>query len=408
MLVAIMPHVSDFAKKLNLPIPQPVTISQTRRFNCFPRSDHIGGRLILTNGGAFIFDHGRVESFESPRSYFNLQNPDLIPKFYGPVKISESQALQVAHDAIKKLGYTDAMLSADRPPQTTLPERVGTNYIARYRFRWTDPTRGFNPNNPPPSIEFEVDATTGQIQMLNISNPNTWHRDLNVDVHPPIIGEGPASVPVGPGRKIYPVSQAYSNAFLAAILMQCSQYVKTAGFPVHLPIALKDINMASYVCGLVDGDPMAAFDLKSGAHFDYRHGQVIAFYSSDVMELPGREIPHSPPDYEKFQAGFFGPINMTTDDAVALVRQTAQNLGYSQKNLRIDEPPRIGGPNWWGTNRIARCFIVWRDANDRATRANAEVDMANKTLKSFYINDHANTNIWREPPKVGVPVEQQK
>src|SRR5882724_10011316 len=206
MLVALLANVSDFAKKLDLPISRPVTVAQVRRFNCFPRSDHVGGRLILTNGCAFIFDHGRVESFESSRSYFNLQDPNLIPKFYGPVKLSESQALQVARDAIKKLGYTDAMLSTDRPPQATLPERVGINYIARYRFRWLDPARGHDPNNPPPSIEFEVDATTGQIQMLEISNPNTYRTDLKLDVHPPIFGEGPKSVPAGVGRKIYPVS----------------------------------------------------------------------------------------------------------------------------------------------------------------------------------------------------------
>jgi hypothetical protein len=35
---------------------------------------------------------------------------------------------------------------------------------------------------------------------------------------------------------------------------------------------------------------------------------------------------------------------------------------------------------------------------------NAEVDVAKKTLKSLYINDYAITNIWRNPPKINVPM----
>ena len=61
-----------------------------------------------------------------------------------------------------RLGYTDAMLSTDRPPLVTPPPRIGTNLVPRYRILWVDPTRGSNPDNPYHSIEFEVDATAGQ------------------------------------------------------------------------------------------------------------------------------------------------------------------------------------------------------------------------------------------------------
>jgi hypothetical protein len=411
MLVAVMPHFSDIAKKLDLPTPQPVTQAQVRRFNCFPRSDHIGGRVILTNGCEFIFDHGRVENFVSAHSYFYLQDPDLVPTFYGPVRISEAQALQIAHNAIKKLGYTDAMLSADTPPRVTLPEKDGTNYIARYRIRWYDPTRGGNPNNPFKSAEFEVDATTGQIQMVNFFNPNTYQPDLKLNIHPPVvgqIGQGSQGTPIGPGRKMYPVSHAYSNAFLSAILPQCSQYIRIIGSSVRVPITINDVEKASYECGLVDGDPMASFNLKSGARFVYRHGQVIAFYASDVMHNPNQNPSYSYPGIDQEQAKFFGPINMTTNEAVALVRQTIRKLGYSEKMLHVDEPPRIYGPGWWGTNRIARCFMVWSESVDPPTWVNAEVDVAKKTLKALYINDHAITNIWRTPPKIDLPPEPAK
>jgi len=220
MLVAIMPHVSDFAKKLDLPTPLPITQAQVRQFNCFPRSDHVGGRLILTNGCAFVFDHGRVENFESAHSFFYLQDPRRVSTFYGSIKITEAEALQVAHNAIKKLGYTDAMLASDRRPRIDPPQKDNGHFIARYHIRWYDPTRGGNPNNPPRSLEFEIDATTGQIQVVNIDNPNTYRPDIKLKVNPVVMGTGPTSAPVGIGRPVTPVSREYAVAFLKNILPQ--------------------------------------------------------------------------------------------------------------------------------------------------------------------------------------------
>lgn len=407
MLVAIMPHVSDFAKKLDLPTPLPITQAQVRQFNCFPRSDHVGGRLILTNGCAFVFDHGRVENFESAHSFFYLQDPRRVSTFYGSIKITEAEALQVAHNAIKKLGYTDAMLAADRRPRIDPPQKDNGHFIARYHIRWYDPTRGGNPNNPPRSLEFEIDATTGQIQVVNIDNPNTYRPDIKLKVNPVVMGTGPTSAPVGIGRPVTPVSREYAVAFLKDILPQLADFIKKAGVIVGTPITIDEVDMAKYLakynCGIVEGDPCAFVDLKDGSRFHYSHGQVTAFYASDVMTSPDKVHATTYPEIDRERAKYFGPVNMTTNEAVALVRQTLGKLGYLEKPLHVDEPPRIGGPGWWGTNRIARCSLVWQESVDPPTWVNAEVDMAAKTLKSLYINDHVITNIWRKPPEIGIP-----
>jgi hypothetical protein len=405
VLLAIMPHVADFAKKLELPISQPVNASQVAYFRCSPRSDHVGGRLVLTNGYEFVFDNGGIRSYESPLSYYSLQDPNLIPKLFGPVKLTEELAVRIAHNAIKKLGYTDEMLSAGSPPQITPPPLVRKNYVPRYRIRWLDPTRGGGgPGNLPTSAEFEVDATTGQIQMLKILSPNTWQDDPKVDIHPPAIGKSPETIYRG-GRKMYPVSQAFSNAFLTAIISQCNAYVQSGDFQPKFLVTASEVNKSSYICSLVDNDPMASFNLKNGAHFDYRHGQVIGFYAPDVMELPGREWPYPIQERERFQKKFYGPINMTTNEVVVLVRKTIQKLGYSETTLHVDEPPSMWGPSWWGTNQIARCTVQWHEPNEGAIQVQAEVDLTTKTVKSLYINDHANTKIWRSPPDIGIPLQ---
>lgn len=66
-------------------------------------------------------------------------------------------------------------------------------------------------------------------------------------------------------------------------------------------------------------------------------------------------------------------------------------------------PTYVGGPAKWGTNYIARYFPNWKESWDGPSRVSAEVDASAKKVTSLYVNDHANTNIWRSPPTVNVP-----
>ena len=402
VLVALLPYVSDFSKNLELPIPTPITTNHVRQFKCSPRLDLMGGNIVLTNGYEFSFVHGRVGLYRSPKCYFFLQDPDRIPDFYGPVKISEAEVLQIARQAIKKIGYTDALSDANGVPEITRPAQIGTNVVPRYRIKWRSPNE-LDPKSPRSSIDFEINATTKQVEMMYLGNTKNRRPSPKVDVHPPIISNGPQSQPAGVGRKVFPVSQAYSNAFLVAILPQFSDYVKKAGFSVPLPITTNQVDAARCNIGLVEGDPRASLHLKRGDRFVYSHGQVIAFYSHDAMVMPV----DSPTEEQKKREDFFGKVNMSTDEALALVRKTVRQLGYSEKMVRINEKPnRDVPPQKTGTNFLARYFFTWEDADEGW--ATAEVDATTKTLKSLYINDHAITNIWRAPPKIDVPTATEK
>ena len=73
VLVAILPHFTDVAQKLELPFPTPITQSEIRRSFCDPRAGEIGGWVALTNGYQFWYEKGHVRMFHSPRDYFILQ-----------------------------------------------------------------------------------------------------------------------------------------------------------------------------------------------------------------------------------------------------------------------------------------------------------------------------------------------
>jgi hypothetical protein len=393
VLVAIMPFVSDFAKRLDLPISQPVTVSQVRHFGCSPRSDHIGGRVVLNNGHEFSFDRGRVMLYRSPGSYYSLQDPDRIPEFYGTVKIGKKEALRIAHETIRRLGYTDAMLHADRTAEVTEPLEFGKNVVPRFRVRWLKPdaSRGESRGT---SIDLEVDASNGQIQMVSLLNTNTWRANPKVDIRPPVVGKGPQTTYSG-GRKIGSVSEAYSNAFLVAILPHLSEYARNIGHSVRLPISTNDVDISRYICGFVDNDPMAVVYLKDGTRFNFNHGQVTAFYGSDAFRIPG--------DKENQVEEFYGKVNLSANEATAVVRKAVKRLGYSVELLHLNEPPQMVPPRKYGTNTFARYFLIWQEPDQGQFRASAEVDATTKKVKSLYINDRVSTNIWRKPPRIDVP-----
>jgi hypothetical protein len=396
VLLAVMPYVSDFAKTLDLPIPQPITAEQVQSFRCSPRTDLLGGRVMLTNGHEFSFAYGRVGLYRSPNSFYSLQDPGRIPEFYGPVKLSEKQALQIARDAISDLGYSNAVLSANGRPEITEPPRNGKNRVPRYRIKWFEPTPAPG-GRPRPSADIEVDSATGRIQMLSLFNTNTWRPAPKVDVHPPVIGKGPQTTYRG-GRKIMPTNPAYSNAFLMAIMPEISEYARKAGFPLQPPVTTDQLDRQRTASGLVEGMPFAQVYLKTGECFQYRHGQIVGAYSKDVFQRPDA-TENSPDD-------FLGEVKLSSSEATALVRRTIRQLGYSEKNMPFAKEPDIAKPTKRGTNFFARYFFHWRDENEGTILIWAEVDASAKSMKGLYINTYPNKALWRDPPKIEVSPDE--
>jgi len=119
VLVAILPHFSDYSKKLGLPISQPITAAQVQEFRPSPIKDFIGGGLMLTNGYWFAFNNGYVIGFRSPDNAFADQDPAANwPKYaYGKDNMTTNDAVALAREALTKLGYTPELLGCDAPPE---------------------------------------------------------------------------------------------------------------------------------------------------------------------------------------------------------------------------------------------------------------------------------------------------
>jgi hypothetical protein len=380
VLVAILPYVSDFCHKLNLPVSTPVSTNGVRFFRCDNRQDHVGGLVVLTNGYQFTFMDGRVCVYRSPWSYYSLQNFDVLPKFYGKAEISKDEALRAAHQAIVQLGYTDPMLCADGFPKVTLPEKTGSHLIPRYRFQWLKPksdSRLSPPDILPVALDMEINAQNGRVEMFCIIGTNGSRAGPKVDVVPLLLnppsaaGDRPRQTLDGGGIKTDLVSPAYAKAFLQWVLPRFSDYAARACLPVRVPITIEDVDISQYQCWSESGRPAAQVILKNGDRFNFENGHVSGFYAHDAyFKFPFTGDP------EKFT----GKINMTTNEVFALGERTIRSIGYKDK---LPEPfleyPELRGP----TNFSRRIFACGKDG---IIYLNCEIDLETKTVKGIMLD----------------------
>lgn len=140
LMVAILPHVSDFSKKLDLPIVLPITQEHIMRFNPNPYKGHIDGAFWLTNGYWFVFGpHGYIDGFRSPRNAFTAEE-DLVEhptNYVGQTRMKTNEMIAFAREALLKLGYSPAVTRADTTPEQQGPSELnGVGHIPYCRIRW--------------------------------------------------------------------------------------------------------------------------------------------------------------------------------------------------------------------------------------------------------------------------------
>ena len=376
VLLAILPFVSDFSKSLDLPIAIPVTTNQVIEFKCDPRLGQTGGAIVLTNGYQFTFLDGRISVYRSPESYFSLQDPERIPHFFGAVKLNEKEALKIARGAIKKLGYENSVFNADSKPLVTSPEKVGTNYIPRYRFRWLDSKwPGAKDSSIIPALlDIEVNASNHKIEMMLITSRETRRPSPKVGVIPPLLHPKSPPQKLSGGTSTAAVNGAYASAFLNAILPQASDFIAKAGLNIPVPLTTNQVVATNFTCRIMDGQPIAQFYLTNGDRFFYRQGYVSTFYAHDAFS----KFPE-----EGRTEDFLGHINMTTDEAIALCEGVMRKLGYTGK-FTI---PIISYAPARGALAFKRYSFYWRHTGEDVEFATFEVDMETKTIKSIYLKD---------------------
>lgn len=187
VLVAVMPHVTEFVKKLDLPIPLPINQSQVSKFNVSPVKSLIGGGLWLTNHYQFVFENGAVSGFRIDPNYFTDETfPLPIDKYTGKDNMTTNEAVQMARDAIQKLGYNLKDLYADTPPASVKGpfDSNDGKHIPYCEIRWIKEPETLEDKPNSVYLEFQINLEAKQIVGMSLASPKLWRQNPVIDVVP--------------------------------------------------------------------------------------------------------------------------------------------------------------------------------------------------------------------------------
>jgi len=387
VLVALLPYFSDFSQKLDLPVPHPITVQDVAHC-AIPPFQKDGGiascSIMLKNGWSLGFEFGHVNGFESPRSYHSLQNPDEIPKFYGQVKMTTNEAVQLARNTIKKLSIPLEDVFADQEPKITPPVHIDSNTVPRYMVEWFSPRSGIVG-----AVRVEVNAENKHVERLSFHCENLFKPAPKVNVIPPK-GHAMFDSFIPP-----PPNPEYAQQLVPIMFKAIDEYGQKLSLPIPRPLTTNNVALVRVEDN--GGWPHCEIKLTNGWRFIYRHCMVNGYYAPTTL-FDNQHRHFHLKDFE-------GKWNLNTNQAFALVKNTLAKLNYPTNNIHLDFAPEILYAAEDFKKTIPRYFFEWYYKNatgdDLQSKVEAEVNADNGKLESLYYDDKA---YWGCRPPIDVPI----
>jgi hypothetical protein len=177
VLKALLPRFTDFARRMRLDVPLPLTGRQLRKFQVDPTAGVVAGALWLTNGYRMHFNFGVVCDFGTPRDYLTLQDFSIVAEFYGTLRMTKDEAIALAKKTIAHLGYELSDVARDWPMNVWGPGNQGTNVIPFFRVCWEEPKEGW-------FSSVDIDAENMRVVGLTLDVRRIRRPDPKLDVQP--------------------------------------------------------------------------------------------------------------------------------------------------------------------------------------------------------------------------------
>ncbi len=223
-----------------------------------------------------------------------------------------------------------------------------------------------------------------------IQSPSNTPPKLNV-IPPPGHGAFDSQVPP-------PVDPAYATDIIPLMLKAIDEYGLKLNLPIPQPLDTNEIEKVTINNN--GGWPHAEIELTNGWRFIYRHSMVNGYYApNNLFNSDDRKI-----HIREFE----GRWNLTTNQAIELVKNNLARLGYPTNNIHTDFAPNIICASGNLKEVIPRYFFEWEYENaahdDLQSKVEAEVNADNGTLESLYYDDKA---YWNSRPPIDVPISAE-
>ncbi|HEY5297556.1 MAG TPA: hypothetical protein VIK59_06505 [Verrucomicrobiae bacterium] len=389
VLVAILPHISDCAKKLDLPIPAPVTASQVAHFNISPWEGEIGGGLWLTNHYFFSFTSGYVSSFRSPTNWFNntydnWDDLEYFKRYRGRDNMTTNEAIELARDSFRKLGYKPEEFQADGPP-TSFEGPINSKRLGHMpycRIEWNSPNSKIrNWLGLDSYIQFDIDMQRKQIVGMNLISRRFWRSDPKITVTPDLETNYRNAGVFGQmalmqSRMPYVhMTPAYSNATLTATLPYVADFTKKLNLPISQPLIGDQVLLYLPPLYYTNDGFSCTVMLTNHFWFTFLAGFVTKFSSPDDWFEESQT---------KTNWAAFDQNCLTTNEAIEFARDAFQQLGYHPEDFHLDNPPTsfenaVDKKN----ERYAYCRMDWESSDEMQTNVyqiQFDIDLLRKRI----------------------------
>jgi len=376
VLLVVLTNVTDVAKRLDLPIVRPIQPACVRNFVCDERKDSIGGWVTLTNGYQFWFEHGFVNSIESPDCYFHLQDPKEIPRFYGTNRMTESEAVQMARQTIRKAGYNPLWLETEKPKveRAKTAPRDEPKVIPHFRVTWEKST----PDGRKHVADVEINTDAKRPEMYWLLGQEFQRAQPNIP-QPPVVAQPAPSTQQGSGATMAPIPEKLRSAATNEFCTKVTDMAKRLGLPIKLPVLASDIKEGNF--GFRDGDFRCTAVLNNGYRFSYGHGLVTSFYTPNSDTREGAD-PRT----------IDGKGVFTKEQILDFATKQVRKLGYSDRAILLDQPPFVGGGPDENHPNFARFRVWWQRPGSKSIQDDpdaqftvAEVNGMTLQLESLWL-----------------------
>ncbi|TAL00732.1 MAG: hypothetical protein EPO07_09310 [Verrucomicrobia bacterium] len=379
VLVAMLPYISDVSQKLDLPLLRPVTAEHVVHCSIMPQRK-LGVEIGIRGGWVFAFSRGYVDTIQGPKEFFAIQDLDKVPEFYGEVKMSKAEAIQLGRDTLKKLGIPLESVFAEQEPRVTEPIKVGTNTVPHYRIEWLDP-RGVG--QAPAGVDLDIDGNARRVARISL-------RNRSLERPPPKLAVEP--IPIRNRPRWPSVNPEYARQLIPIVLRAIDDYGQKLSLSIPRPLTTNQVARFHVEDNL--GRPHCEIELTNGWQFIYRDSMVNGYYAPDNL--------FNSDSHPILIKEFSGKWNLTETQAVALIRRTIARLGYPTNLVHMDFKPQVITPALPGIPRYS--FWWWYENethDDLQSKVEAEVDADKGELKSLYFEDKS---FWNHAPPIDVPL----
>lgn len=297
-----------------------------------PLDRQVGGFLVLTNGGEFWFEDGHIQGFRCPRSYFELQDPDRIPHFYGHAKISRDEVVRFARQSILDLGYSLEDTYGNLEPEV-IKAKCSSGEIPFYRVEFPFP------NHSGPSAQIEVDASKPRVVALHLYGRNFDRPPPRTVIPPPMMYH--------PKHYADDLTEGEMAEFYARSPI-VDRYATNLSIPIQVANWTNDVKrgllnrgkngIRGWVC------------LKNGYELSFQYGVMREFDAPDRFY-----------NMDKVKVkDFTGKVNLSERAMIRLAKSTVSKMGLSPEGFGMNKKPEITKP-YIEKPIIPRFVIKWEN-----------------------------------------------